>query len=498
MCILHREETNTGDGNIPLIENKEFYETLREYIVDKIYDISRNKGKNYSKEQFAAYFAAGKGLTKQGVIDIIKASEIHLKGINFPEESKSSAWNWVELLNELHGVHFDSCRFSSTSLKFDKTKVFFQDCVFTEDWHLTNTPLLENVDGYMYQNCSFKGNVSLLFDEDQPHEIFYPVFNHCRFGKEIFLENTRFLSHVFSKETDPFVPKKDKFLLLISNCSFEKGFFLREEELIIVLILKSQFNSEVWFQSCKVYGFELVATDFNGVVDFQNSKFIGFRVSHSVFKDFVSFEGCKFGSNGPVNSEFDFVTFLGFCSFRATEFTNGLDLRRTSMKESPIFLDAKIEPRNSDRETFRLVKQSFDKVGNYIEGNKYYIEEMGKYREELRGQKWSSEKIIFELYRVLSSYGQSVTRPLLFILLVSLFHALLNYSFEQNWLYLLPSAFTGSLKLIGYGLNYITKNILPVNKFLVEGMEFLSLFFYIIYTILIWLIILAIKRKTKR
>lgn len=496
-CVLHREETNTGDGKIQLIENKEFYETLLEYIVEDIYKIGKHQG-NYSKQQFMGFFTGREGTTKQGVLDIIKTSEVGLVGINFPEKSKYDSRDFFELMTELQGVHFDSCRFSSTSLMFDKTKVFFQDCVFTKDWHLTNTPLLENVDGYMYQNCSFKGNVSLLFDEDQPHEIFYPVFNHCRFEKEILLENTRFMSNVFLNEMSQEFSDKVILMLYINNCSFDTGLFVRQKEMGSLIISQSQFKSEVWFLSCAIHNFKVSGTDFNGVVDFQNSKFIDFRVSHSVFKDFVSFEGCKFGSNGHISSDFDFVTFLGFCSFRATVFTNGLDLRRTSMKESPIFLDAEIEPRNSDRETFRLVKQSFDKVGNYIEGNKYYIEEMGKYREELRGKRWSSEKIIFDLYRVLSSYGQSVTRPLLFILLVALFHALLNYSFEQNWLYLLPSSFTGSLELIGYGLNYITKNILPVNKFLVEGMEFLSLFFYLIYTILIWLIILAIKRKTKR
>lgn len=500
-CVLHREETNTGDGKIQLIENKEFYETLLEYIVDDIYKIGKHQG-NYSKQQFMGFFTGGEGTTKQGVLDIIKTSEVCLVGINFPEKSKYDSWDCFELMTELQGVHFDSCRFSSTSLKFDKTKVFFQDCVFTKDWHLTNTPLLENVDGYMYQNCSYKGNVSLLFDEDQPHEIFYPVFNHCRFEKEILLENTRFMSNVFSNEMRQEFSDKVILMLYINNCSFDTGFFVRQKELESLIISQSQFKSEVWFLSCAIHNFKVSATDLNGVVDFQNSKFREFKLSHSVFKDFVSYEGCIFGTDeqklSDAGSIFDFVTFLGFCSFRSATFKNGLDLRRTSMKESPIFLDAKIEPRNSDRETFRLVKQSFDKVGNYIEGNKYYIEEMGKYREELKTQKLSAERFIFEFYRICSSFGQSITRPILFILLVTLFHALLNYSFEQNWIYLLPSAFTVSLEFIAYGLNYITKNILPVNKFLVEGMEFLSLCFYILYTTLIWLIIIAIKRKTKR
>ena len=49
-------------------------------------------------------------------------------------------------------------------------------------------------------------------------------------------------------------------------------------------------------------------------------------------------------------------------------------------------------------------------------------------------------------------------------------------------------------------LNELVKNIMPYKKLLkdVEGKEFISLFFGVIYMILIYNVIIAIKRITKR
>lgn len=38
----------------------------------------------------------------------------------------------------------------------------------------------------------------------------------------------------------------------------------------------------------------------------------------------------------------------------------------------------------TDRETFRIIKHSFDAVGNHIEANKYFAHEMQACRRELR------------------------------------------------------------------------------------------------------------------
>ena len=57
------------------------------------------------------------------------------------------------------------------------------------------------------------------------------------------------------------------------------------------------------------------------------------------------------------------------------------DLENINLKESPNFLNTKIEPKNTNRETFRITKDSFDKIGNHIEANKFFVYEMKKHKE---------------------------------------------------------------------------------------------------------------------
>ena len=89
---------------------------------------------------------------------------------------------------------------------------------------------------------------------------------------------------------------------------------------------------------------------------------------------------------------FEYVTFLSFTNFRNTTFYSGLNLENSNLKEAPNFLNIDINPKFTNRETFRIIKNSFDKIGNNIEANKFFVFEMNKYEEELKKKPMSQEK----------------------------------------------------------------------------------------------------------
>jgi len=72
------------------------------------------------------------------------------------------------------------------------------------------------------------------------------------------------------------------------------------------------------------------------------------------------------------------------------------------------------------------------------------------------------------------------------------------YGYEKNWLYEIYTPANQYVQIILDFFNNMVKNILPIAKFLKKDLEFISLIFYIIFSVLTWQTIVSIKRHTKR
>lgn len=70
--------------------------------------------------------------------------------------------------------------------------------------------------------------------------------------------------------------------------------------------------------------------------------------------------------------------------------------------------------------------------------------------------------------------------------------------YENNILYEIRPSINGALEEISGFVNNLSENILPFSKILKDGMEFISLIFYIIFASLIWQKLVAVKRHTRR
>ena len=90
-------------------------------------------------------------------------------------------------------------------------------------------------------------------------------------------------------------------------------------------------------------------------------------------------------------------------------------------------------------------------------------------------------------------------RPIRIFIALSLLFYFLEIGYEREWLYIFNEPVNHGIELIATFFNGLAKSLLPFDsKLLKTGMEFISLLFYIAFSVLTWQIIVAVKRHTKR
>jgi len=124
---------------------------------------------------------------------------------------------------------------------------------------------------------------------------------------------------------------------------------------------------------------------------------------------------------------------------------------------------------------------------------------MKAFRRELKKEGNNWDRLVYNINDLISEFGANYIRPT-FILLASIivytFIDCLHTYYFSTYDYFISSR----LEPIWSFLNKLAKNFLPFSKFLdnKSGLEFISLLFYIWFAILIWQIIIAVKRHTQR
>ncbi len=269
----------------------------------------------------------------------------------------------------------------------------------------------------------------------------------------------------------------------------------------------TEFQSKLEVKETTAQVFIFKNSNVSKVFDLFGSSFIKVQFSKSIFNDFAGFEDVQFGSEQEKGNKefltiFKYVTFMDFSSFRGSKFNSGLDFSKTNLKDKPNFLGVYVDSKNTKRETFRIIKNSFDDAGNNIEENKFFVEEMKAYRKELKanGGSWFERFILF-CNRWISNFGSSYIMPIGWLIVsILIFSEIIEWhsSFfnETENTYFWHSNFD----YISIKANNFAKNFLPFSRFLTgkSGIEFVSLLFYIWFAVLIWQTIVAVKRHTQR
>ena len=453
-CALHCEKGNyQDDRRNDVLE--EFYVCLGHYIYDELNDVQKEDLDHVYAEVTSGGFPSDKYmvllelLNTDGSFNTIKEtlskSVMHLRGIVFPTREPRDRFDYFKLLMLFDGIHFDTSKFHLESMKLPKQKVFFQDCIFINEWLIHSFSVLSDVvSKTIFQNCTFYGVISTSPEEHSRDTLVLDahLFNDCEFKDAMFIRRGEFKVSPFNNSKG--YSQELKFLNIIGG-KFAKRFILNNLTIQRVEIKDVEFEGKVELKDNFISEALIQNVNFNELFDAYKTKFKRFKLSKCIFNEFSGFEKCEFGDENideELPAEFEYATFLNFTNFRKAKFYWGLDLEHSNLKEAPNFLGVSINEKQTNRETFRIIKHSFDKIGNHLEANDYFALEMKKYKMELKAQvnsetyskalfnwtfglfgrkaptKW--EFLIYKVNEIFSAFGQSYIKPLYIMILLSL------------------------------------------------------------------------------
>lgn len=513
-CILHcTKEDSIKNYHMAFESLYQFKETLLEYILDAIFEY-KNETIEFSKQRLKDYITIDESAKDDAIDKFIKEQTIIFNFIAFPNKKDRDHSDYTPLLNRLGKIHFNCCKFYTKWIEMESTEVFFQDCEFYDDWYLKDYSILENQSNVIYQVCTFMKSVSASGSENEESDdeeqeetkrkkrpsLTQIQFSDCTFEDDLTFEYVDIKSSLFNNSNE--VDSSIKYLK-IYHSSIKKRFILNEYTIESVYMKSSTFKDKFEFKNNVIDELNIDNCNFKGLADFFGSRFDKFNMHKSIFDDFTGFEECTFGIDDELErkdvAKFEYVTFLNKINFRYSIFKNGLDLSHANFTQEPNFLYAEIDSAHTTRETFRSIKHSLDSVGNHLDANKYFVLEMKSYKKELQGESnFNQEKFVFWFNEKVSNFGQDYVRPVILLIISASIFASLFYTYTHNFLYRIAPEYNEYIQSASNFFNGWAYGYLPFSKFFVTGMELVSLFFYLINLILLWQIVVAVKRHTKR
>lgn len=187
-----------------------------------------------------------------------------------------------------------------------------------------------------------------------------------------------------------------------------------------------KFEPNILFENCifnnilELTGTEFNYLEFNNITKAKDIYFSGmkvngrFELNNCTFDNNVYFGFLKFNDNAVFtktvfkeNINFEYTTFEKLAIFKNSNFEKELNLEDAIFKDKTKFL--KLEANVANRETARIIKDSFEQQNNLIEANKFYALEMKQREKELSPKKDFFEWLVFKFYGLSSNHSQDWT-----------------------------------------------------------------------------------------
>lgn len=435
--------------------------------------------------------------------DQLKSTVFEVKNIHFPVSDNEGVWDYQGLFSLVPKIHFVGCHFYCADFNAKLLQPRFTGCTFHQKYLVAEWDAPED-EKPLFAVCRFIEKVTISGNElcQFPVNGYSVVFSNCELNS-VNIKNAEVDTRLFSFSVEkPAQLKKIK----LKNCIINKKISLANvKDFQSIELTSTVFSRKFALINCQCQSVVIKDTNFNQLADFYKSQFEIFLIKKSIFRDFTGFENCYFGSEGLFTKtvRLNYVTFYSFINFRGAVFNQPLDLRNTNRQEQPNFLDARFKAtaiQGTDRETFRIIKHSFDAVGNHIEANKYFARELQAYRKELKQEAepmHRRERILLWLNAQISNHGQNYLRPAAWLLLTILVTALVLANDKQQWL-VPTSCWWASLTNM---LNGFAIGFLPVNAMVGQDKEHLA-FMLLLSTLMAstftWHLLVAIRRHSKR
>ncbi|MFY9071660.1 hypothetical protein [Aliarcobacter butzleri] len=312
--------------------------------------------------------------------------------------------------------------------------------------------------------------------------------------------------------------------IIFKNCIFEEEVDFTTLEILNNII----FKEDCIFKK----GINFSNNLFTHKITLKSSNKIIINCENTIFNEYIEF------TNIDIESLF----------LKNTTFNKNLNLIESKV-ERPIDLSTAIIKSNinlyqfkcnvANRETARIIKDSFEKQNNIIEANKYYALEMKAREDELerdiREGKNFFEWLVFKIHGLSSNHSQDWTLALFWIINLTFFYSYLNIqpndkilvfkiifsciaisviacmtikipeeNKERRWLTTIPTTivcygFYGYLVETDWQLSEFSKNLNPFS--IMRGDEPITLgtlIFKIIIAYLIYQLIISIRQNTRR
>lgn len=436
----------------------------------------------------------------------LSSQPIVLGGLSFSILGAPVKWDYESLLLCLPRIRFADCEFYCVSLfheqEFDAS---FRGCKFHSGWKISAATAIEQGQS-LFCNCCFMREVELVGGEhgNSPITNYDAVFSECDIAS-LMVHNVTLDTKLFAK------PMKLGQLSLKKSVIRKKLALDSIKEMTSLKLISTVLKNRFTMRACECNSVDIKNTIFEGLADFYKSEFQDVKIEKSTFQGSALFEGCRFGAESPSGATIvlRYVTFSSFINFRDAKFNKALDLRNTNRQQQPNFLDAEfseVAASNTDRETFRIIKHSFDAVGNHIEANKYYAHEMQAYRRELAqtakrgGSKNRRERFLLTINSVISNHGQDYFRALAWLLVAIAVNAAVLANFRYQW-FLLPESIQAGLWKLAAWLNRFADGFLPLRSLLADDLVPLA-FWILVATVVIstltWHVLVAMRRHRRR
>lgn len=412
--------------------------------------------------------------------------------------------DYEQLLEPFKHLRFEECHFYGNRQLWNTwdTALGYTRCIFHSDWQVSDTEAFWGTEA-LFDRCEFRREVMLA---GHGRDVVFleklgAIFQNCRL-QELRLESLRLEADLFRNSRE--IPFQIKALTITDSVLAGKLIIDNIKSMDNLRLTSTRFENKFAMINCECDTFTIKNTNFDGLADFYQSQFENFRIQKTIFRDFSGFEGCCFGKTPAPKARIvlRYVTFYSFINFRSAIFNQALDLRNTNRQQQPNFLDAKfsqVAAEGTDRETFRVIKHSFDAVGNHIEANKYFAYEMQAYQRELSnearkgGSKNCRERALLWWNGFASNHGQDYLRALGLLTLAVAINAFVLANHKYQW-FVLPECLQAPLwQLAAFG-NGLANGFLPLRALLGDDLAPLALwvlFAAVVISTLTWHVLVA-------
>lgn len=504
---------------------KAFYDAFRAYLmrtaslqhgvaqstIESIIDASGLSADGSAGDEYDGMFEEERTPEKEAqakryeMFEQLTAVPLEIRGIHFPPVVPAVPCDFEKLLKPFSKFVFVECHFYGTALFADRVvEIHFDDCVFHSDWSVTESHAFDESKP-LFDECKFHQKV--IFDGDKlgPASLrdYNGIFGGIAIEQLVLTDFTLDVALLQENHLADFCIRSIK----INRCKIEAQFIATRLTGLNVFECKSTvFSKKLMLHCCQVGHLRLIDTNCEGLASFYESNFHEVLARKCLFSNQALFVKCRFGSDQPQQTvAFEEVTFESSISFRKSEFYCPLSMRSTDRQGQPNFLDTTFtQPAlaKMDRETFRIIKHSFDSVGNRIEANKYFAHEMDAYRRELRDSEgrahWTIrwERLLLWMNATFSCHGQSYPRALLWLggTIIASGTILACYEVASG------ATQSNMLTTLGGWLNTVAMGFLPLRPLMAdrEHLAFFILAVTALISVFIWHLLVALRRHSKR